>query len=44
MSKNVPRTPDGWRKRVKRAWDQVEQSTINKLIDAVPSAWHISSS
>jgi transposase len=36
MSKNVPRTPDGWRKRVKRAWDQVEQSTINKLIDAVP--------
>jgi hypothetical protein len=31
-----PRCPDGWRKRVKRAWDSIDQATIDKLVDAVP--------
>lgn len=28
-------TPDGWRDAIKEAWDQVQLSTINKLVDSV---------
>jgi transposase len=36
MGGPFPRCPDGWRRRVKRAWDDIDQATIDKLIDAVP--------
>lgn len=29
-------TSDGWRKKIKQAWDEVEQDTINKLVAQVP--------
>jgi hypothetical protein len=37
MGGPFPREPDGWRRRVTRAWNDIDQATIDKLIDAVPS-------
>lgn len=31
----LPSTPDGWRRRLSRAWEQVDQATINKLVKQV---------
>lgn len=36
MSRRMPTTPYGWRCRVMEAWKRVEQSTIDKLVAAVP--------
>lgn len=36
LGKPLPRSPDGWRRRMQRAWDQISQATIDRLIDAVP--------
>lgn len=33
----LPTTPDGWRRRLTRAWGQVEQATIDALGKSVPS-------
>lgn len=33
----LPTTPDGWRRRLTRAWGLVEQSTIDDLVQEVPS-------
>lgn len=32
MSRKMPTTPYGWRRRVMAAWDKVDQATINKLV------------
>ena len=37
MGGRLPTTPYGWRIRVKRAWDSISQSTINKLVADVPN-------
>lgn len=37
MGGRLPTTPYGWRMRVKRAWDSISQSTINKLVADVPN-------
>lgn len=37
MRPPLPRTPDGWRRRVQEAWKQVSQSTIDKLVSVVPA-------
>lgn len=37
MRPPLPRTPDGWRRRVQEAWKQVSQSTIDKLVSVVPT-------
>jgi hypothetical protein len=31
------KTSSTWRAEIIRAWEQVEQSTINKLVDGVPA-------
>lgn len=36
MGGPFPRGPAGWCRRVKRAWDDIDQATIDKLIKAVP--------
>jgi hypothetical protein len=36
LGRPLPRSPDGWRRRMQRAWDQISQATIDKLVDAVP--------
>jgi hypothetical protein len=30
-----PRTPDGWRRRINKAWDSIDQSTIDLLVAQV---------
>lgn len=35
MRGRFPTTPDGWRRRLRDAWAQVEQSTIDKLVSSV---------
>lgn len=35
MPGRCPTTPDGWKRRLRAAWDQVDQSTIDKLVDSV---------
>lgn len=37
MGGRPPTTSYGWRRRVTRAWDAIDQATINKLVDAVPN-------
>lgn len=37
----APRTNDGWRRAIKEAWGEVEQSTIDKLVCAVPDRMHM---
>jgi len=32
-----PRTWDGWQKAIKKAWDEVQISSINKIVDKVPN-------
>ena len=36
----LPETPDGWRRRLRRAWAEVEQSTIDKLVAQVKGRLH----
>jgi hypothetical protein len=36
MGGRVPTTPDGWRRRVQRAWGLIDQASIDKLVSAVP--------
>lgn len=36
MGGPFPRCPDGWRRRVQRAWNEIDQATIDKLVNAVP--------
>lgn len=31
----LPSTPDGWRRRINKAWDDIPQSTIDKLVGSV---------
>lgn len=35
-----PRTPDGWMRLIKKAWDQVPISSINKLVCRMPKQVH----
>lgn len=35
MSPKLPTTPDGWRRRVNKAWQLIDQSTIDKLVGSV---------
>ena len=35
MRGRMPETADGWRKRIKLAWDSIDQATIDKLVDSV---------
>jgi hypothetical protein len=35
MSARLPTTPDGWRRCINKAWKQIDQSTIDHLMDRV---------
>lgn len=35
MPARRPTTPDGWRRRINRAWALIDQSTIDMLVDSV---------
>lgn len=35
FSSRQPTTPDGWRRRINRAWNSIPQSTIDKLVGSV---------
>jgi hypothetical protein len=35
MPGRLPRTIRGWRCRIEKAWDSIEQSTIDKLVDSL---------
>lgn len=35
MPARLPPTPDGWRRRINKAWDSIDQSTIDMLVGSV---------
>lgn len=40
MGGPYPRSPDGWRRRVRETWDSIHQSTIDKLVDDFTDRLH----